>query len=117
MKKSLQITLKDLAVIKLEANVQKTTDSSLKMCELIEGTSPLFLDVAHTKINTLLSLDKLPPFVLLYFNEDLQFAGAAYSLNGSEGSYSIGTLFKKILFIHYPISFALENVSHLTFDE
>jgi hypothetical protein len=52
--------------------------------------------------------------VLLYFDEELQFTGAAYSLNGSDSSFGVGTLFKKILLLHYPIDFILEEVACLT---
>jgi hypothetical protein len=115
VKKSLQITLKDSAVIQLEATVKKTSDSSLKVFELHQEISPLFLEVEHHKVNTVLHLDKMSPFVLLYFNDNLEFEGAAYSLNSYDGSFGVGTIYKKILLIHYPIDFALENVSHLTF--
>ena len=115
MKKSLQINLKDSAIIKLQATVKKTNESLLKVYELQEEKKPLFINVVHHKVNTVLSLDKIDPFVLLYFDENLEFTGAAYSLNSYDGSFGVGTIYKNILLIHYPIDFAIENVSHLTF--
>jgi hypothetical protein len=82
--------------------------------DLQDGSSPLFLEIEHQKINTVLELSNVSPFVLLYFDEALQFTGAAYSLNGSDSSFGVGTLHKKILLLHYPIDFPLEEVACLT---
>jgi hypothetical protein len=49
MKNSLQITLKDAAVIKLEATVKKTSDTLLKVFELHPETPPYFLWLNITK--------------------------------------------------------------------
>jgi len=114
MKKLMQITLKDQTSVQIEATVEKTSDTFLKVSELLDGTLPLFLEIEHQKVNTVLELSKVSPFVLLYFDEVLLFAGAAYSLNGSDSSFGIGTIHKKILVIHYPISFQLEEVKQLT---
>lgn len=115
MKNSMQITLKNQALIKIEATVKKTNDTFVKVYDLQDGTSPLFLEIKHKQINTVLELTKVSPFVLLYFDDDLKFTGAAYSLNGSDSSFGVGTLYKKILLLNYPISFVLEDVLNLTF--
>ena len=117
MKKSLQITLKDQAKIQLQVTVKKTTDTFLKVHELQERYLPLYLEIEHQQINTLLELTKVYPFVLLYFNdegENFKFKGATYSLNEFEKPFAVNTQYKKILLLHYPISFQLEEVSHLT---
>ena len=114
MKNLMQISLKDQATIQLQATVKKTTDTFVKVHELQEGTLPLLLEIEHQQINTVLELTKVSPFVLLYFDDALQFAGAAYSLNGSNSSFGVGTLYKKVLLLHYPIAFQLEEVTHLT---
>ena len=114
MKKSLQITLKDQVTIQLQATVKKTTDTFLKVHELQDGISPLYLEIEHHQINTLLELSKVSPFVLLYFDEKLLFIGAAFSLNGSQSPFGISTQAKKILLLHYPIAFILEEVAYLT---
>jgi hypothetical protein len=114
MKNSLQITLKDHAVIQLEATVKKTNDTFLKVHELQEAQQPLFLEIEHSQINTLLELSKVSPFVLLYFDESLHFTGASYSLNGSQSPFGISTQTKRILVVHYPIAFQLEDVKSLT---
>ena len=115
MKKSLQITLKNQALIKIEATVKKTNDTFLKVHELQDGISPLYLEIEHQQINTLLELSKISPFVLLYFDEELIFIGAAFSLNGSQSPFGISTQAKKILLLHYPTDFVLEEVAKLTF--
>jgi hypothetical protein len=113
MKNSVQIFMKDQAVIHYEATVKKTTNIFVNVHELQEGHSSLFLVIDHPKTNSVLELSKVAPFALLYFDDDLQFAGAAYSLDGSERSFGTGTAFKKILLLSYPIPFDLAAVSHL----
>ena len=115
MKNSMQITLKNQALIKIEATVKKTNDTFLKVHELQDGISPLYLEIEHQQINTLLELSKISPFVLLYFDEELIFIGAAFSLNGSQSPFGISTQAKKILLLHYPTDFVLEEVAKLTF--
>ncbi|MBU3681087.1 MAG: hypothetical protein FGM16_04005 [Flavobacterium sp.] len=114
MKNAMQITLKDQSKILLEATVKSTANHFINVWELQDDHLPLFIEVTHQKANTVLELSKVAPFVLLYFDNDLQFAGAAYSLNRTETMYGTGTHFKKILLLHYPISFQLEAVSSLT---
>ena len=114
MKNAMQIVLKDQSLIEIEVMVKSTTDTFLKVHELQEGIAPLFLEINHQQVNTLLELSKVSPFVLLYFDETLNFIGASYSLNGFESPFGISTQAKKILVLHYPISFQLEEVSHLT---
>ena len=115
MKKSLQITLKNQALIKIEATVKKTNDTFLKVHELQDGISPLYLEIEHQQINTLLELSKVSPFVLLYFDEDLLCIGVAFSLNGSQSPFGVSTQSKKILLLNYPTDFILEEVAKLTF--
>lgn len=114
MKNSLQITLKDQTSKKVEALVKKTDDTFIKVHELQNGTSPLFIKIEHQQINTLLELSKVSPFVLLYFDDELQFTGAAYSLNGYDSPFGISTISKNILLLHYPIDFQLEKVVSIT---
>ena len=110
MKKSIQITLKDQTQIQFEAKVQTSSDTCIKVHELKDGTSPLFLEINHHHINTLLELSEMSPFLLLYFNEKFDFTGASYSINNENGSFGINTQAKKILFLNHPINFKLEEV-------
>ena len=113
MKNSVQIFLKDQAVIHYEATVKKTNHIFVNVHELREGHSPLFLVIDHNKINSVLELSKVVPFAVLYFDDELKFAGAAYSLNVSESAFGTGTAYKNVLLLPYPIPFNLAHVSHL----
>ncbi len=115
MKNLLQITLKNQAEVELQAVVKKTKDTFIKVLEFQEATSPLYLEIDHQQINTLLELTKVSPFVLLYFDEKLKFTGASYSLNLYDSPFSISTQSKKILILHFPIDFRLEDVSNVKF--
>ena len=114
MKNTIQINLKNQAAIKIEATVKKTNDTFLKVHELLGASSHLYLEIEHCLINTVLDLSKVFPYLLLYFDDDLQFRGAAYSLNGSNSPFCVCTLYKKILFLHYPIDFPLKDVTRIT---
>lgn len=117
MKNSLQITLKDQTSKKVEVLVKKTNDTFIKVHELQNGITPLFIRIEHQQINTLLELSKVSPFVLLYFDDKLQFTGAAYSLNGFDSPFGISTMYKNILLLHYPIDFQLEEVASITLNQ
>ncbi len=110
MKKSLQITLKDRTQIQFEAAVKSTSDTFVKVHELQDGTSPLFLEINHQQVITFLELTEVSPFVLLYFDEELDFTGASYSINNGNGSFGIKTQVKRILFLNHPINLKLEEV-------
>ena len=45
MKNVMQITFKDQSLIKFETLVKKTSDTFLKVHELLEGETPLFLEM------------------------------------------------------------------------
>jgi len=115
MKNLLQITLKNQAEVELQAVIKKTKDTFIKVLEFQEATSPLYLEIEHQQINTLLELTKVSPFVLLYFDEKLEFTGASYSLNLYDSPFSISTQYKKILILHFPIDFRLEDVLNVKF--
>lgn len=110
MQKLLQIRLKDQNQITFEALVKTTSDTFIKVHELQEELSPLLLEINHHQLNTLLELSKVSPFVLLYFDDSLLFTGASFSLNEFKSTFGISTQSKKVLLLHFPISFQLEDV-------
>ncbi len=110
MQQLLQITLKDQNQISFEALVKTTSDTFIKAHELQEEFTPLLLEINHQQVNTLLELSKVSPFVLLYFDDSLLFTGASFSLNGFKSPFGISTQSKKVLLLHFPISFQLEDV-------
>ena len=116
MKNVLQIFLNDHSLVTMETVVKKTNDTLLKVQELQQGDTPLFLEIEHQQLNTMLELTNVYPNVLLYFdleNGNLLFKVAAFNLNNSDKPFAIITQYKKILLLRYPISFKLEEVSHL----
>ncbi len=114
MKKAFQITMKDKSVITIDAIVKTIHETTIKVHELLEkGNPPLFLSVEHEQLNTLLELSKVTPFVLLYFDKDNFFTGAAYSLNTSQSPFSIQTQSKKTLLLPFPLNFTLNEVYKL----
>jgi hypothetical protein len=114
MKNLMQIILKDQAIINFQAKVKKTNDTFIKVYELQEANDPIFLEIENNQINTLLELSKVSPFVLLYFDEKLDFSGASFSLNKNKSPFTISNESKKILFLQSPISFQLKDVLSLT---
>ena len=113
MKNVIQITFKDQSSIKFETTVTKTSETFLKVHELQEGVTPLFLKIEHQQLNTLLELTEVAPFVLLYFDDKQEFKGASFSLNTTKSPFSISTQVKRVLFLKYPISYKLEDVLSL----
>lgn len=117
MKNVFHVFLNDYTSIQLEGVVKKTNDTFLKVHELQEETLPLFLEIEHQQVNSLIELTKVYPFVLLYFDDEdgkLKFKGITFSLNEFEKPFIVSTQYKKILLLDYPISFKLEEVSHIT---
>ena len=111
MKNTLQITLKDKSVITFDAIVKITHETTIKVSELLERGNPsLLISIEHQQLNTDLELSKVSPFVLLYFDEDDFFIGAAYSLSNAQSPFSIQTQFKKILLLSFPINFPFNEV-------
>jgi hypothetical protein len=118
MNNEIIIFLNDHTSLQIDCVIKKTYDTFLKVHELQEGELPLFLEIEHQQVNTMLELTKVYPFVLLYFIEEAEkyrFEGATYSLNKFNIPYSVNTQYKKILVLEYPISFKLEDLSYLTF--
>jgi hypothetical protein len=114
MKKLLQITLKDNSQITIETMVKSTSDTFIKVHEFQEAETPLLLNIQHPKINSLLELSNVAPFVLLYFDDTNTFSGASYSLNGFKNQFGISIQAKKLLALPFPIAFKLEEVVSLT---
>lgn len=119
MKNVLHVFFNDHTSLQIEGVVKKTKDTLLKVKELQEGDTSLFLEIEHQQLNTILELTNVYPYVLLYFDVKdgiILFKGAAFNLNSSDKPFAISTQYKKILLLHYPISFRLEEVSSLVLE-
>lgn len=120
MKNVFHVFFNDQTSFQIDGVVKKTSNTFLKVHELQDEALPFLLEIEHQQVNTLLELTKVYPFVLLYFieeNEILKFKGATFNLNEFEKPFTVNTQYKKILFLRYPISFKLEDVSHITYDK
>jgi hypothetical protein len=60
-----------------------------------------------------LSLTKVSPYTLLFFDEFEIYKGATHSINNQSGSFSIQTQYKYILFIRMPHNLTLNNIMSL----
>jgi hypothetical protein len=114
MKKLAKITLKDTTQVRLDVVVKKTSNALINVHEVLNNNEALFLEIEHQQINTHLELSNVSPYVLLYFNDEFSFVGAAYSLNELGNSFGIITQAKKILFIKYPIEYQLNTIVNLS---
>ena len=62
---------------------------------------------------TIIDLTNVTPYVLLFFDDDLYFKGASYSIKSGNGSYTIKTEYKNILFVRIPHSLKLNSINKL----
>jgi hypothetical protein len=115
MKNVVLITLNNNSLLSIDARIEKTSDTIVKVNDFQLENAPLLLEIEHQQINTLLELNKVNPYVLLYFCANGNFKGAAFSLHPGESLFSIKTQFKTVLFLPYPIQFQLEEVQQLTY--
>lgn len=114
MKKLAQITLKDTTQVRLDVVVKKTPNALINVHEVLADNETLFLEIEHLQINTHLELSNVSPYVLLYFDNEFSFIGAAYSINELGNSFGIITQVKKILFIKFPIEFQLNTLVNIS---
>lgn len=116
MKHVIQITFQDQTTTKMEVLFQQTTDTFLKVQDLKEAVMPLFLELHHQQLNTMLELTKAHSCVLIYFKVEeakTLFKGAAFNLNTSDKPFVISTQYKKILLLQNPVPFTIADVLSL----
>ena len=70
----------------------------------------------HNKTISILNLTDVTPYILLFFDNELCFKGASYSLNKERASYMLQTEYKTILFIKYPNNLRLNNIEKLSYE-
>ena len=78
-----------------------------------ENNEALLFRVSHHHSLTQLNLTDVSPYVILFFDEKLEFIGASYSIKSSEGSFSIKTQYQTILLIRMPNNLKLNNIISL----
>ena len=73
----------------------------------------VLIQFEHNQTTTILNLTHVSPYVLLFFDAELYFKGASYSIKGSAGSFTIQTQYKHILFLRVPHSLQLSSIINL----
>ena len=115
----IELILKDESRVTLTANeLHETHHSFLDMKPIINGKHEVFLlKIRHTNTNTIIDLTYVVPYVLLCFNEQLEFCGASYSLNKEGASYMLQTEYKTILFVKHPNKLILNTINNLSHED
>jgi hypothetical protein len=63
--------------------------------------------------NKIINLTGVHPYIILYFDDDLNFKGTSYSLNSGKGEFRVTTQFKYYLFLKTPYQVNLLNIIKL----
>ena len=115
-KVSVELTLNDETTDTLIADSLIETELAfLDMTSIINFKQKvLLLKIRHSKTNTIMNLTHVVPYVLLFFNEKLEFCGASYSLNKEGASYLLQTEYKTILFVKHPNKLMLSTINNLS---
>lgn len=114
MKKSLQINFENQTNMSFEAMFVNSNSTFLNVENIFDISAPLYLELNHSKLNTLLELTRVSPIVILSFDDLLKFSSATFSLNSTDSLYCITTQSKRFLLLPYPITFNLGQVFSLT---
>ena len=67
-----------------------------------EDEESILIRIDHSDITTTINLTNISPYVVLCFDETLNFKGASYSIKRNSGAYAIQTQYKTLLFIKHP---------------
>ena len=76
----------------------------------------VLLQLQHRQPISTLHLTDVTPYVLLYFDEELHFKGAAYSIKSGTGPFTIHTPYKTILFVRLPHDLKLNTITKLSYE-
>ena len=76
----------------------------------------LLFRFSHSKINTQLILTDVTPYVLIFFDEELEFVGATFSIKSGEGNFVIQTQYKTILMVKLPMDFELNEIDFMRYE-
>ena len=98
------------AIIKLDS-------SFVDMANYVkEDELGVLIQFEHQQAIITLNLTEVFPYVLLFFDSDLKFKGASYSLKSGIGSFTRQTEYKNILFVRLPHSLKLNNIINLSYE-
>ena len=111
------IAKNDTTITLTEANLIETELAFLDVKSLLNFKQKVvLLKIRHSKTNTILDLTNTTPYALLFFNENLEFCGASYSLKKEGASYMLQTEYKTILFVKHPNRLELTNINKLSYE-
>lgn len=72
-----------------------------------------WIEFKHHQTNTILNLTDISPYVLLFFDDELCYKGASYSIKSETGVSTLQTAYKHILFLRMPHQLDLKNIIKL----
>jgi hypothetical protein len=74
----------------------------------------VLLQFTHRQATSTLNLTGISPYVLVFFNDELEYKGASYSIKSGTGSFTISSPYKNILFLRMPHAIDLNKIISLT---
>ena len=80
---------------------------------LDENELDVLIQLEHNQPITTLHVTDVTPYVLLFFDDTLQFQGASYSVKRGSGRFTIQTHYKSILLIRMPHNLNLDDILNL----
>jgi len=80
-----------------------------------EDELSVLFQLDHNQSNTTLYLTDVSPYILLFFDEELEFKSASYSNKSGSGNFTIQTQYKNILFIRIPYDLKWNKIINLNF--
>lgn len=96
--------------IKIDRVLNYTTDFVNLSEQFNTKDKIVLLKIQHHKTITILNLTGITPYMVLYFDEDLWFTGAAFAVQSTSGSFSINTEYKNILFCNIDLKIEVKNL-------
>lgn len=113
MSLSIQLVLRSGQHIPLQAVVCNTAALVIPLADFKVTHSAVWLNITHAHSNTQLHVQGRQSVVVVYLNDALQCAGAAYAITSDTGPLDLLTAYKNILLLPYPTGFALSEASHI----
>jgi hypothetical protein len=95
-------------IIKLET-------SAIDISNYLDGnTLDVLFQMEHKQLLSRLLLTEVTPYVLLFFDDAFDFKGASHSIKSGNGSFTLQTQYKHILFLRMPHALQLKHLTYLT---
>lgn len=76
----------------------------------------VLLQFTHHQVTSTLNLTGISPYVLVFFNDKLEYKGASYSIKSGTGSFTISSPYKNILFLRMPHAINLNKIISITIE-